>query len=478
MGHFVYAYLKKNYLYIAAAILSIILLLAGKALAVENFQMKIGVNIGVSSGKLLGRGLTLRDSKGTRASASEGAVVTASGADISVGGRKLSLPVQVSAASGLGWGSTRYRGTLKIISAPGGFTVINEVALEDYLRGILKVEMSPEWPREALKAQAVLARTFAVKNRGRYAGQGFDLDNTQNTQIYRGMNAEDKRTDAAVSETKGQVLTWNGSPADVYYHSDSGGATADIAHVWGGASAYLKPRRERVAYISPYSSWQISLTSAQIASAMRKIGKDVGNVTGVEVALLDEFGRAVRLRVRGDRGVADVTAHAFRMAVGSGVLRSTNFTVAGAAALPTQARTPAQAPETAAKTPAAPVWADSLAKIAEQADPLIEMTKSGVFTKEELLDMLVNPSKRESYLKIGYERLAGAASQTGKPANPAPAGPSAPVVVPSSGSFTFNGRGWGHGVGLSQWGAKAMADQGVKCEEILAHYFPGTKIAR
>jgi stage II sporulation protein D len=469
-------------------VIALLLSMQGVAIAVEDFTIKIGVGIGASSGNLTGRGIMLRDAKGAKGSAADGAKVTSDGAGLDVGGKKYALPLEIKASSGLGWSGTRYRGSLRVIAspgAPGKFTVINEVRLEDYLRGILKIEMNPEWHPEALKAQAILARTYAVKNRGRFARQGFDLDNTQNTQIYRGMNAEDPRTDAAVQATRGQVLVWNGKPAEIFYHSDSGGATADISHVWGSNVPYLKPKAEKIAYVSPYSSWQTSLSSAQVEAAMGKIGKPVGRAAAMEVTAKDSNGRAVTLRVRGTSGTADVSAHAFRMAVGSSVLRSTNFEISGAGAGIAAGTAPQITPPSAqspAPAQAAPK-VQTLAEIASQKDPLLELTKVNIFTKDELIDMLMNPGKRDSYLKIGLERAAGALSQA-KPEPDAPkpqATPPSPVPVPSgasSGAFTFSGKGWGHGVGMSQWGAKAMADSGIKCAEILQHYFPGTKIGK
>ncbi|MDR1515446.1 MAG: SpoIID/LytB domain-containing protein [Synergistaceae bacterium] len=484
MSSFVHHF-KRNRLYFGAFIISLVLLFARDASAVENFTIKIGVDIGASSGSLLGQGISLRDAKGVKGSAPSGTRVTFDGAKLAVGSKKFSLPLDVKASGGLGWNASRYRGSLRIIGAPGApgkFTVINEVGLEDYLRGILKIEMNPEWHPEALKAQAILARTYAVKNRGRFASKGFDLDNTQNTQIYRGMNAEDPRTDAAVQATRGQVLTWNGRPADIYYHSDSGGATADISHVWGSSLPYLRPQKERFAYASPYSNWNTSLSSAQVEAALGKIGKSVGRVTGVEVAARDSNGRAVTLRARGTSGTADLSAHAFRMAVGSSVLRSTNFEIAGVTAAVSSQTAPLQTsqPEPAPAAEQPPRKTQSLAEIAAQRDPLLELTNGGVFTRDELIDMLMNPEKRESYLEIGLERATGMTPQAKPAQTPQPTVPrAAPAPTPtgaSGGAFTFKGRGWGHGVGMSQWGAKAMADSGVKCADILLHYFPGTKI--
>ncbi|MDR1472798.1 MAG: SpoIID/LytB domain-containing protein [Synergistaceae bacterium] len=450
---------------LAAAAFVIAACFQTRAEAVSNFEIRIGVAEDVKSGNLRGKGLALTDARGARLSVADGSAISASGGGISVAGKSLALPVRVSAKSGLGWDKTRYRGTISIIRARNGFSVVNDLDLESYLRGILKMEMNPEWPFEALKAQAVLARTYAVKNRGRDAAKGYDLGATDSSQVYRGMNAEDPRTDKAVAETRGMILTWRGAAADAYYHSDSGGATADISHVWGGSSPYLQVRAERVSYTSPNSTWRTTLSALQISSIMSKMGQNVGRVRSVEVAQRDQAGRSVTLRVTGDAGSAVVKSHAFRMAAGSGVIRSTNFNISapsGAAGTPQADQTRPDGPPRAPAKPGG-------------ADPLIEMTNGDVFTKAEMMDMLMNPGKREEYLRIGYQRIAGkpSAPPQAKPAQRQPA-----IDTVSDGNFVFSGKGWGHGVGLSQWGAKAMAETGSRFEDILAHYFPGTEIGK
>ncbi len=457
------------------AFILLLFTITGTAQAVPNRNIKIGVATDVASGQLLGSGLSLRDASGSAVSPPSGSSVSASGGYLRVGSTQLRMPVRVEGGNGLGWDKTRYRGTLTIIQSSRGFTVVNELDLESYLRGILKIEMNPEWPPEALKAQAVLARTFAMKNMGRFAAKGYDLDATENSQVYRGVNAEDPRTDAAVSSTVGQVLTYNGQTASIYYHSDSGGSTADVSHVWGGNVPYLTCRQEAVAYNSPYSNWTLTLTPAQVGAALSKMNVNVGSVRGVQVILKDASGRAIQLRVQGDRGTADVRAHAFRMAVGSSVLRSTYFDIASGGA----AIAPAATPVASAPTPAA-TSVPYTAEYSSKADPLVELTKNGVFTKDEMMDMLMNPERRDEYLKKGLARLSGGAipSTSTTPQRPAQRPPSTPASTASAGGFTFVGKGWGHGVGLSQWGAKAMADGGASCEAILNHYFPGTKIAR
>lgn len=480
-------------------ILFFFLLSLAPAEAIENFNIRIGVAQNQSSGKLLGNGLTLRGAKGGTANVKHGATVTAAGASVKVGGKTLALPVKVTAQSGLGWGQIKYRGTLTLVRAGSKFTVVNEVDLENYLRGILKLEMNPEWHQEALRAQAILARTYAARNRGRFAAKGFDLCATDQSQVYRGINGEDPRTDRAVADTRGQILTHGGKPASIFYHSDSGGATADVSQVWGGAIPYLQCRPEIVEYQSPNSQWHVVIPPADLGRILGKMGHNVGTVRNAEVVQRDAAGRAVALRFTGDRGTANVKSHAFRMAAGSKVIRSTNFSIGGphtrlSVVAGAVSGSPVAQPKVVATPPTTTVkLVENLDDFPRTSDPLVEMTKRDVFTRDELYDMIMNPEKRDEYLQIGLERLRASRTTIQPDAAPAQATRPAPTPVPAgtpstttrvipapatSAPFLFVGTGWGHGVGLSQWGAKTMADRGMKCAEILAHYFPGTTIAQ
>jgi stage II sporulation protein D len=471
--------------------------------AVQNLNVKVGVADSVASGKVIGDGIIFTDAKGHKGSVKNGAVIKASGGGLSVGSSVLALPVTATAKSGIGWNNVRYRGRLIFIRAGSKFTVINEIDLENYVRGILKMEMSADWPFEALKAQAILARTYAVRNRGRFGKRGYDFDAGENSQVYRGINAESSQTDKAVAQTAGMILTWQGSTADVYYHSDSGGATADIAHVWGSGRPYLQTRPEAVDYTSPNSNWQAELTPAQLAAILSKMKQNVGRVTAIEVSQADNAGRAITLKITGDRGTANVKSHSFRMAAGTRLIKSTNFIISRGGEVPvrpalTQPTAAQPVPSVPAPAPAPKAAAKPAPAGAEKNKPpsLTEMIKADVFTSKELIDMLLNPGKEEEYRQTGlermkYEPIEPQPKQEQKPAEPAPKEPPAPPApkrrsepVPAAtpvgkkGNFVFLGRGWGHGVGLSQWGAKAMAEKNMKCEEILNHYFPGTKIAK
>ena len=132
-----------------------------------------------------------------------------------------------------------YRGDFEIQPRNEGLTVVNIVDIESYLLGVVSSEMSPGYPVEALKAQAMAARSYALKNRGRFAAQGFDLDDTAASQVYGGVFNEDPRTTRAVMETAGQVMTYGGQIIDAVYSSTCGGFTESAEEAWGRPVPYL-----------------------------------------------------------------------------------------------------------------------------------------------------------------------------------------------------------------------------------------------
>ena len=431
-----------------------------KAASAQN--LAVGIDQGVSSGIVSGTNITVADVAGRTAQISGENTVSFSGGGVQIGGKSFSLPVRITSNGMITWSKTRYRGGLRLIAAPGGFTVINDIEMEEYLRGILKIEMNPDWPPEALKAQAVLARTYALRNKKRHQQQGFDVCSLSHCQNYRGANAETDRTDGAVNATKGQILTWNGSVADVYYHSDSGGATSDIASVWGKKTPYLVTRTEPVVYTSPNSNWTARLTASQIESALTKMGQPVGTLQSVHILERDGSGRVTLLEIRGSLGTQRIKGHALRMALGSNLLKSTNFNIVVS---------------DLKDTPAAAVPTGSRRPISLKTDPLVEITQQGIFSSKELMDMLLHPENREKYMEIAQARLGGKLSM------PMTDEPAVTETIPlpqigGTGGIQVTGKGWGHGVGLSQWGAKALAEQGWNYQRILEHYFPGTQITQ
>ncbi len=132
-----------------------------------------------------------------------------------------------------------YRGSVIVRNVQGKLTVINDVELEDYLKGVVPVEMSPSWHEEALKAQAIAARSYAMANLGKRTALGFDLFDTPDDQAYRGASAETAKTNTLVDETRGIVLTHDMKIVNAYYSASAGGRSKNAEDVWGGSLPYI-----------------------------------------------------------------------------------------------------------------------------------------------------------------------------------------------------------------------------------------------
>jgi len=138
-----------------------------------------------------------------------------------------------------------YRGRIEVFTnLRGTLTVVNELGLEDYVRGVVANELSPGgYPAiEALKAQAIAARTYALKNRGQFMSQGFDILPTTRSQVYRGLTSENPLSTRAVDETRGIIATYNGEPINALYTSTCGGRTEDSEKIFNEAIPYLRAR--------------------------------------------------------------------------------------------------------------------------------------------------------------------------------------------------------------------------------------------
>lgn len=265
----------------------------------------------------------------------------------------------------------RYRGSARLSAVDGSVEVVNVVSVEDYLRGVVPSEMAASWPMEALKAQAVAARSYTMTSLDPAAR--YDMCATEDCQVYRGVEAEHPRTDSAIAATAGVVVTYDGRTARTYYHADSGGTVASSSEVWGTWSPYLLARQDARSN-SPHRSWAVRLDGAALGASLAAAGVGVGDVVSLRVVGLSESGRVDELEVVGTDG--------------SRVLRGARLT--------------------------------SLAR------------------------------------SWGLKSM----------------------VFRAQGSLTVTGDGWGHGVGMSQYGARALANSGYDFGQILAFYYPNTGLTR
>jgi len=435
--------------------------------------------------------MTLTDSAKKKVDLGKSATLHHSGAYVTVGKRKFQLPARISSAGLLGFNDRKYRGEFLLTRE---FLLINVLDVEDYVRGVLPAEGVVSWPKEYQKAQAIISRTYGLRQSLNRSARGYDVVDSTSDQVYKGAGVETPATDQAVKDTAGEVVTYGSALAFTPYHSDSGGYTATNAHVWGSDIPYLTGVKEPVAYKSPNSNWTAKIPASQVQAALSKIGHNVGKVKEVQVTATDAGGRATTLTFVGSNGSVSVKSSVFRNHVGSNTLKST-FLTGGAPGAPIASSISATQPQQPSRTlsppapPSPPVPTSNTPMTGGEETRLSRMTSDGIFTSAELLDMLVNPEKRKGYLYIGIER-SGLAPKPKTESKPPVALPKttpgagmpelkpAEVISEENGYFVFSGKGWGHGVGLSQWGAQAMAKAGWTAERILEHYYPGTVVKR
>ncbi len=216
-------------------------------------------------------------------------------------------------------GDRWYRGRTLLVPERGGLTAVNYVDIEQYLYSVLGAEMSGNWPQEALKAQAVAARSYAIHQRIKSQTDLYDVDNTQSSQVYKGLQTESTGTYAAVDATAGQVLAYNGQIILAAFHSASGGHTENVEDVWTEPLPYLRavPDFDQGA---PVYQWKESFSRAQISNRI----SGVGNVISMKPERTTAHGSVLRMKVVGDGGSRVMTGADLRRVLN---LRSTRFTV-------------------------------------------------------------------------------------------------------------------------------------------------------
>jgi len=215
-----------------------------------------------------------------------------------------------------GTSGARYRGNLRVVRASGAFRIVNHVKLEGYLRGVVPRESPSSWPREALRAQAVAARSYAV--RGIKGGDTYDLFCTAASQVYNGYDGEAASTNAAVAATAGVVPTYGGRAIVAYFFSTSGGRTENIENVWGGSAvAYLKSVSDPYDTYSRYHTWKDAPYRYSETAMAKKLGSLVrGRLRAVYVTKRGRSPRVVRASVLGTSGAGAASGWTLRNKIG------------------------------------------------------------------------------------------------------------------------------------------------------------------
>jgi stage II sporulation protein D len=302
-----------------------------------------------------------------------------------------------------------YRGKIRIVEDKfGKLTVINDIDIESYLFGVIKSEMLINSPLEALKAQAVVARTYAIKNMNKFTKElGFGLTDDIRSQVYNGIEDEHPIARKVVKETRGKILTFGGDPISAFYHSACGGYTLDSKDWHGKIIPYLKSKK--CGYCADYVNykWELDLSYTEIKNKLREKGMVISEIHKILFSS-DSVGRVLKVEIYHDGGVKTISSASFRELIGASTLRSTFFRNL--------------TPQLPAQKSAPGLGQDELAirKI------LLNFMGQNVAEDQQVLHL--------------------------------------------------EGTGFGHGVGLCQWGAKGFARRGEDYRQILQYYYTGAKV--
>lgn len=362
----------------------------------------------------------------------------------------------------------KYRGGFQYFRRNGGnLSVVNVVELEDYVNGVICYEMGRGWPLEALKAQALCARTYVLKNLGKHESHGFDICTTASCQVYHGMGSQKEDygpsevSMQAVAETAGQVVQYNGRLAETFYSSSFGGASEDAKSVWGTDTVlehpYLcgveDPYEADLDYANEFSPWTKSYTSAQLTQQLQKSGLGVGtSVESLELTY-SNLGNVIQATVHWANGQnSTISASNIRSRFD---VRSIRFTVNGAGTGDTPA------------VPSSEIAVNETSVLGELNGKYV-ISASGSVSQLEGKAHAISGDGTVS--ELGGNGNAGSGGTGPQPQ------PGVGTVTVSGSTYTFNGGGWGHQVGMSQYGANAMARRGFTGEQIVTFYFPGVQV--
>ena len=228
----------------------------------------------------------------------------------------------------LGWNNNSYSGKIFIIPSGKTFHLVEYVPLETYLYGVLPYEMSHTWPLEALKAQAVAARTYTLKSLENVKNQHFDLYSDVRSQMYKGGGKQYDSVKQAVDQTRGEVLTYQDKLFFTYYHANCGGGTDDVRS-WNPSLKSIKPLAGASCKTDSHSKsykWQMNLPRSKVETYAKNVGLS-GTLKSIKISRKTDTGRATNLTIRTSKGSKTVPCGKFRLATGIRSCKITKLSV-------------------------------------------------------------------------------------------------------------------------------------------------------
>lgn len=333
-----------------------------------------------------------------------------------------------------------YRGTVKVQLAADRKTldVVNLVQLEEYLYGVLPKEIIPLWPEQAVKAQAVASRSFALYQKQNTRNQSYDIRANEMGQVYGGLSVENSRTNKIVDATRGEVATYGGRPIEAFFHSCSGGYTESAENVWGRDIPYLQGVAD-YDYEAPKFVWEKTFTPAQMERLLSQAGYNIGKLDSIKLSPMPE---KLPLHTSKDRGISGRVKNVFIKG------KRGSVTIAG-----TKLRSILQLDSTKFDI-----------DVGFQKPEYIEVpieNKAGFVIGKKQIPIRVKDGDKQLGYNSEVDLISGVEGE----------------------KIFIRGGGWGHGIGLSQWGARGMALQDKSKSkrlyiDILKHYYRGISVSK
>ncbi len=350
--------------------------------------------------------------------------------------------VRSSDMRGIWVGQKRYAGKLKILIRENDILVINVIGIEKYLGSVVGSEMPAKWPLEALKAQAIASRTYALKQKGNSL---YDIDSTNKNQVYMGLEARTNKTKKAVSSTRALVLIYKNKLINSLFHSSSAGMTENSQDVWKNKYPYLSSVKD-FDKNNPKLRWNKKFSESQL----KKIFPRIGGINEIEILNVTSTGRVKNVKIRGDFGTDQISGVDLRKRMN---LKSTLIRFKFIEDNDTKFSN-----ESSKLSSTNSLKNEPLTHIVRVGDTLIVIADQYDVSVDAIVAL--NNIKNSSLINIGQRLLV----------------PRNSLNSSSEKTLVVSGYGSGHGVGMSQWGAKYMANKGEKAVEILKHFYKGVEI--
>lgn len=334
--------------------------------------------------------------------------------------------------------NSRYRDYIGFIVKENNILCINYLKLDHYLFGVLPREIPASGGLEALKAQAVVARSYLYGNINKHRLDGYGVCNTTHCQVYGGLDAEHENTNRAVLETSGIYVEYAGKIISTPFHSNSGGHTENSEYVWGGKVPYLQGVDDPYSLNSPNSVWDFTIDTRTLENRLRNNDIIIGSIRDIEILETTATGRVTKLRIIGTLGQSEISGERLRSIIGTMDLKSTLFII----------------------------------------NKHSQNTNTPVYVIDGHTMQTKNINLNGSYILDG----AGRTSKSRENINTLNGKNENTIINYFLGnkidSITFSGKGFGHGVGMSQYGALEMAKRGYTYEDIIGHYYNGVNIIK